>query len=117
LNLFQTELTKTFATVNVAATEDDTFLWLKLFPALFVLIAGHRFIAVRLAVCRVWMQRLTEVHILDGEYVERERLTDVFNAALKSAQHEMVMLYGQRGTGKSSVIRSCLKNRRGVISI
>jgi hypothetical protein len=101
----------------VNAATEDTFLWV--FSALFIFISwlGHRFIMVRLAVCRLWMQRLPKVEIADGDYLEREALTGVFKAALRSARHETLMVYGPRGSGKTSFIRSFLGNRRGVISI
>jgi energy-coupling factor transporter ATP-binding protein EcfA2 len=108
---------KVFAMVNDAT--EDTYFWLKLFAASFAIVSGlgYRWFGVHVAACRLWMRRIDKLAVSDGEYVKRPAVEALFTAALKSEDHETVLLYGQRGSGKTSFIRSALNGRRGVISI
>jgi hypothetical protein len=103
----------------VNAATEDAYFWLKLFTASFAIVAGlgHGWFLARVAACRLWMRRIDKAAVSDGDYVKRPAVEGLFTAALKSEDHETVLLYGQRGSGKTFFIRSALNGRRGVISI
>ena len=96
----------------------DVYFWVKLFAALLVIVTTlHRWIAVHTASWCLSLKRIEEVVIDDGEFVKRPTLQGILSTALRETGSKTVLLYGQRGSGKTSFIRYALKGRRGVLSI
>jgi hypothetical protein len=73
--------------------------------------------AVHAAAWYLPFKRISRLVVTDGKFVKRPTIEEAFYAALNSARFETVLVYGQRGSGKTSFIRSALQGRRGVISI
>lgn len=62
---------------------------------------------------------MDELDATDGKFVKRQSLEDELSAELKSALPEgkTVLVFSQRGSGKTSCIQFALKGQRGVIII
>ena len=98
---------------------DDTFFWVKLLTAVVALVAtfAHRWIAVRAAAYRLSFKRIAKAIVLDGPFVRRPSLEGELSAALKNEDSPTVLVYGPRGSGKTSFIHFALDGRAGVLAI
>jgi hypothetical protein len=99
---------------------EETFTWLKLVTTAVVL-GGAAFafnlVPVRFAAWYLFFLKIEELDIVDGDFLERPYISREFTEALESPYFETVLLYGQRGNGKTTFLQSALKGRRGVLSI
>jgi hypothetical protein len=97
------------------------YFWLRwISSALTLLImtfGGMRWIAISLAAFRLSMSRIDSVRVPDGEFVRRSKDEKELLDALKSDFHDTVFVYGERGSGKTSLIRHALQERRGVFEM
>jgi hypothetical protein len=85
----------------------------------FVASVAHRWITVRIDAWRLTSRQIAKLVVEDGEFVKRKSREDAFLYKLmESLGYETtVLVYGQRGSGKTSFIRSALRGRKGVITI
>lgn len=111
------------ATPDLTDDAERLLLWIRvifsgmLTLAVTVLVFGRRWILVRLAALRLASKRLKGVTVRDGEYVKRPEKEKEVLVALKSPNYETVLVYGSRGSGKTSLIGHTLKGRKGVFEI
>ena len=98
---------------------DDAFFWVKLLTAMVAIVAtfAHRWIAVRVAAYRLSLKQIAQVVVTDGAFVKRPSLEGELFAALKNADSPTVLVYGQRGSGKTAFIQFALNGRIGVLEI
>lgn len=75
-------------------------------------------LTVRAAAWRLSRQRISLGPVPDdGANVNRPDLEAELNDVLNSDYYRMVLVFGPKGSGKSSLIRSVLRDRRGVLHI
>jgi hypothetical protein len=101
------------------AAAEHTYFWVKLVSALLAIVAtlAHKWVAVHAAAYYLALQRCREVVVHDGEFVKRPAIEGEFSAALIAKDYRTVLVYGQRGSGKTTFIYSALSGRRGFVSI
>ena len=100
---------------------EDTLFWLRFAQVVIALLACacvffHRWILVRLGAICLSYKKVSNL-IPDGEFVERLEIDRALKAALRDKVSHTVLVYGARGSGKSSQICDTLKGEWGVISI
>ena len=97
---------------------EDIYYWFR-FLVLLVAVVGpfHRTILVFLSAQLLALKTTEESPVMDGKFVERSELQKSFLEAVSSIDSETVLVYGERGGGKTSLIHHALKNRKGVIAV
>lgn len=97
---------------------EEIYDWLR-FLVLVVAVVGpfHRTILVFLSAQLLALKTTEESPVMDGKFVERSELQKSFLEAVSSIDSETVLVYGERGGGKTSLIHHALKNRKGVIAV
>ena len=97
---------------------EKIYFWLRfVLTAAAVIGVSHRTILVIVSALLLGTKTIPEQPVDGGEFVERPELQKEFLKAISSADSETVLVYGERGVGKTSLVRHALKNRRGVISV
>ena len=102
------------------AAAEYTYFWVKLDAAMFGPlrhVVGTSLDCSTRCCLPLATKRLKRVDVSDGEFVKRPAIERKLSAALKTSPPETVLLYGPRGSGKTSMIHYALGGRRGVFSI
>jgi hypothetical protein len=95
------------------------YFWLKVVSALITIIGGlaYRWIAVQAAAWILASKQIEPLFIDDGDFVTRHGVSKEFLEARTSLTFKTVLLYGQRGSGKTTFLCSALKGQRSVLVI
>ena len=111
--------------MNFSATTgsaEPALVWVRLIQAVIAFIPVCLFVfwwwilAYAAALVLAW-KKIPALVVTDGEYVKRPHIESAFVAALQSENSETVLIYGPRGSGKTSFIRSALRDRQAVLAI
>lgn len=96
---------------------EDVWFWLRFaLTAVAIIAPFHRRIVVVISGF-VFALKTLPPPTLDGEFVERPKLKEAILKAASSRFSETVLIYGERGGGKTTLIQHAFKNRRGVMTI
>ena len=102
---------------------EQALFWFRLANGAIALLTGGivvlfcRWIRVRLAALSLLTKRGKRVAVPDGEFVLRKEKKEEILEALADEYYTTVFVYGRKGSGKSSLIRHALENRRAVFEI
>mmetsp|Transcript_46237 Transcript_46237/g.112928 ORF Transcript_46237/g.112928 Transcript_46237/m.112928 type:complete len:122 (-) Transcript_46237:61-426(-) len=95
----------------------DVFFWTRwaLVVVSCLSVLYFRFSVVVLVCLLAWTRHQPILSVKD--FVERPGLQNKLLEKLESDDFETVLLYGERGSGKSSLVEHALKDRYGVVFI
>ena len=98
---------------------EQGYFWIKFLAATvtFACLFFGRWIVVRLAALRLALRGINVVEVPDGDFVKRPDAQRELLTALASEYYKTVFVYGQRGSGKTSLIQHALQGEWGVLDI
>lgn len=98
---------------------EQGYFWIKFLAATvtFACLFFGRWIVVRLAALRLALRGIDVVEVPDGDFVKRPDAQRELLTALASEYYKTVFVYGQRGSGKTSLIQHALQGEWGVLDI
>jgi len=85
-----------------------------MYKVITAVIVFHWHLLVLLASISLYFHKLQPA-ISDDSYVERPELEEEIKRALNYKESFTVLVYGEKGGGKTTLMKQCLKNRRGVV--
>ena len=93
----------------------EIFFWMRFLAMVFpLLVFFHHRILVLLSASLLAWKLSPKPDLSDEEFIDRLELEAEFMEALGRKNSETVLVYGERGVGKTSLIQHALKNRYGV---
>jgi hypothetical protein len=97
---------------------ESVYFWLRCIVTVVVVVGPlHRRIVVTISALSLLVKTLSKSAVLDGEFVERPELETELLEAVSSPDSETVLLYGERGGGKTSLVHHAFRKRKGVITV
>lgn len=101
----------------MSAEPEDVYFWLRFAVTAFAaIVIFHRRIAVTISGV-LFAFKTIPPPTLDGEFVERPQLEKEILNAVSSGNSETVLIYGERGGGKTTLIQHAFKKKRGVMTV